>query len=145
FWKPMRAGVAKMVSFGTHSRYTGSIIRTMQAKPTLNVLHAITLIALIALAWSSFAYCGEIHDAAASGDLTKVKALLKADPGLVFSINKDGDTPLHLAALDGHKDVVMLLLASKADVNAKERNQYRLTPLHLAAFRGHTDVAALLL
>ena len=35
---------------------------------------------LVALAWSSLAFCGEIHNAAKSGDLEKVKTLLKANP-----------------------------------------------------------------
>ena len=36
-----------------------------------------------------------------------------------------------------------LLLASKADVNAKDKDG--LTPLHWAAFKGHKDVAEVLL
>ena len=38
-----------------------------------------------ALAWSSLAFGGEIHDAAKAGDLEKVKAVLKDNPDLVFS------------------------------------------------------------
>ncbi|MGO8926242.1 MAG: ankyrin repeat domain-containing protein, partial [Limisphaerales bacterium] len=51
-------------------------------------------------------------------------------------------TPLHLAARLGHKDVAELLLASKADVNAKDNGGQ--TPLHLAVVFGHKDVAELL-
>ena len=57
--------------------------------------------------------------------------------------NNDGVTPLHLAALNGHKDVAELLLANKAEVNAKDNHGE--TPLHLAAVNGHKDVAELLL
>ena len=92
-----------------------------------------------------------IHDAAAGGDLEKVKALLKDNPDLVFSkhgiqlyhIAKVGRTPLHDAAFRGSKDVVELLLANKAEVNAKDNEG--VMPLHKAAFCGHKDVAALLL
>ncbi len=42
-----------------------------------------------------------------------------------------GQTPLHMAACKGHKDVAELLLANKAEVNAKDNNG--VTPLHLAA------------
>lgn len=42
---------------------------------------------------------GEIHDAAASGDLNKVKALLEADPSLLDSKDKDGETPLIKACI----------------------------------------------
>ncbi len=143
-------------------------------------------ITLIVLAWSSLAFCGEIHEAAKSGDLAKVKALLKANPNLVFSIDNSGmpslqaakmlriyapwtpypekqrgladkieasgmpfsgRTPLHYAADAGFKDVVALLLASKADVNAMVYGTIYPdgAPLHMAASKGHKDVVALLL
>jgi len=50
---------------------------------------------------------------------------------------------LHLAAEEGHPDLAKLLLAGKADVNA--RNKIDATPLHLAALKGHADMAKLLL
>ncbi len=52
-------------------------------------------------------------------------------------------TPLHLAAEKGFKDVTELLLANKADVNAK--NNLGWTPLHFAAREGSTNVVELLL
>ena len=79
-------------------------------------------ITLLTLAWCSLAFCGEIHQAAWDGDLEKVKTLLKDNPDLVFSKDKINYTPLHVAALKGHKDVMKFLLASKADVNAKDIN-----------------------
>ena len=57
--------------------------------------HAAVL--LVALAWSNFAFCGEIHDAAEKGDLEKVRGLLKDNPALVFSKDREGRTPLILA------------------------------------------------
>src|ERR1035441_5944820 len=74
---------------------------------------------LVALAWSSLVFGGEIHEAAKAGDLKKVKALLKDNPELVFSKDTNGITPLYWAADRGNKDVVELLLANKADVNAE--------------------------
>ena len=47
-------------------------------------------------------------------------------------VNEDGETPLHLAACHNALSVVMLLLRSKAEVNAKRSCDGR-TPLHLAA------------
>jgi ankyrin repeat protein len=65
------------------------------------------------------------------GDLEKVKALLKGNSHLVFSKDDLGVTPLHTAAFWGHKDVVELLLANKAEVNATDKHGQ--TPLHKAA------------
>lgn len=98
---------------------------------------------LFVLAWRSPAYCDEIHDAAKNGNLAKVQALVKSNPDLVFSKDDTGATPLHFAALEGHKEVAALLLASKADVNGKTKGDR--TPLHQAAHNGHRDVAELLL
>ena len=44
---------------------------------------------------------------------------------------------------DGHKDVAELLLANKADVNARDNDGD--TPLHMAAMKGHKDMVELLL
>ena len=90
---------------------------------------------LVALAWSTLAFCGEIHDAAKNGDLEKVEALLKKNPGLVFSKDNSGTTPLHLAAGYGHKALAQLLLTNNAKVNAQAKTGD--TALHLAAFHGH--------
>jgi ankyrin repeat protein len=84
-----------------------------------------------------------ISRAAHDGDVEKVKALLQSDPNLVFDRDNYDTTPLHWAAGQGHKDVVELLLANRAAVNAK--NKYGDTPLHFAATGGYQDIAELLL
>jgi cytohesin len=58
-------------------------------------------------------------------------------------IPADSLTPLHLAAINGHQEAAALLLAQKADFNAKSRDGH--TPLHLAVRMGHKEVAELLL
>ena len=93
--------------------------------------------------WNSLAFGGEIHDAAKAGNLEKVKALLKDNPELVSSKDESGLTPLEWAVIKGNKEMVKLLLNSKADVNAKGSTAD--TVLHAAAVFNHKDVAELLL
>jgi ankyrin repeat protein len=52
-------------------------------------------------------------------------------------------TPLHYAAMEGHAEVVQLLLANQADVNARDSTGS--TALHYAAFRDHGEIVELLL
>jgi ankyrin repeat protein len=97
---------------------------------------------VLALVWDTIAFCGEIHDAAGTGNLIKVKALLKGNPALVLSRDERGLTPLHWTVLNDETEVAKLLLANHADVNAQD-NDGR-TPLHRAA-DGHRDMVELLL
>jgi ankyrin repeat protein len=81
--------------------------------------------------------------AAWDGDLVKVQNVLRDDPQLVSAKDVSGGTPLDRAATTGHADIVRLLLANHADVNA--RNNDGMTPLYGAAESGYTEVAILLL
>lgn len=82
-------------------------------------------------------------EAARQGELEKAKALLKDEPGLIFSNDNTGRTPLSWAASNGHTGMVELLLAYKAEVNVKTTEGY--TPLYWAAASGHKEVVELLL
>jgi ankyrin repeat protein len=82
-----------------------------------------------------------IHVAAKAGDLSKVGALLKDNPGLVSS-RDEGWAPLHVAAEFGKKDIAALLLAKGSEVNVKDKDGN--TPLHFALQRGQKDVVELL-
>jgi ankyrin repeat protein len=68
---------------------------------------------------------GEIHTAAAAGDLNKVKALLDADPNLLESKNKEGETPLIKACIGAPPDNISqittanFLIGKGANVNAR--------------------------
>ena len=65
---------------------------------------------------------GQIHDAAAAGDLDKVKALLEADPDLLESGDQWNHTPLQKACGSFQLDVAYYLIDKGANVNA--RNMY---------------------
>ena len=86
-----------------------------------------------------------IHDWAENGDYANVKQFLDHNPSLINSLHSEElpDTPLHLAAWQGHVDIVRLLLDRGADVNA--RGDGGRTPLHYAAYWGHLDVVELLI
>ena len=84
---------------------------------------------------------GEIQDAAAAGDLEKVRTILKAKPELANARDL-GTTPLHEAASHGYLPVVELLVTSGADVNVL--NSSKLTPLRLALGYQRKEVAEFL-
>lgn len=87
---------------------------------------------------------GSLHEAAMNGKLEKAKVLIKANPDLVFSHASYGNlTPLQFAAQYGHTDVAELLLANKADIEAKSYGGW--TPLLNAVFGGHKNMVELLL
>jgi len=87
--------------------------------------------------------CALLH-LVAYGNLGNVAgALLKVEGINVNAKGKDGWTPLHFAAQNGHKEIVDALLAKEADVNAKGKDGR--TPLHLAARNGRTEVVKILI
>src|SRR5258708_7053881 len=118
---------------------------------------AISLVMLLALVWTSGCassrsisgqtrtpdYGSKLNDAAAHGNLGKVKALLKGNRDLVFNRSANGDTHLHLAAFSGSKRMAKLLLTSNAEVNARDRVGW--TPLFMAVFYDHQEVAEVVL
>ena len=59
-------------------------------------------------------------------------------------IRQDGVTPIFIAAQEGQREVVALLLSHGADVNAQARIG-DVTLLHVAAYRGDQELITLLL
>ena len=102
-----------------------------------------TVVLLFSLGVASPVFCGKIHMAAMKGDLEKVKELVKENPDSISTtFGLAHWTPLHLAAGDGHANVVEFLLANRADVNVKDSRGH--TPMHLAVERRHLDVIEVL-
>ena len=60
-----------------------------------------------------------------------------------YVVRVNNNTPLHLAAEQGHASVALVLLAAGAYVNAKD--DYDETPLHSAASEGHASIVSALL
>ncbi|WP_353270501.1 ankyrin repeat domain-containing protein [Wolbachia endosymbiont (group A) of Myopa testacea] len=59
-----------------------------------------------------------------------------------------GYTPLHCAGEGGHTKIAKILIANRANVNAKADHLEKtkgITPLHYAAVKGHTEVVKILI
>ncbi len=79
-----------------------------------------------------------LHFAAYGGDLSQVRRLLRKKGIGVNVRTQEGLTPLHVAAMKGHTDIVRYLVRKGADINATDTSGY--TPLHYAVLSGHTEV-----
>ncbi|MGD0649542.1 MAG: ankyrin repeat domain-containing protein [Verrucomicrobiia bacterium] len=110
-------------------------------KARSRLIAASTLICLIGI--PGVCQAAPIHDAAANGDLAEVAEFLKANTSVVNARDAAERTPLHYAALKGHKEVADLLLANGADANARSSDGSTL--LHLAAGNGNKEVVEVLL
>eukprot|EP00300_Choanocystis_sp_HF-7_P014675 c18769_g1_i3.p1 GENE.c18769_g1_i3~~c18769_g1_i3.p1 ORF type:complete len:141 (+),score=27.48 c18769_g1_i3:54-476(+) len=86
----------------------------------------------------------EISRAVEQGDVADLRAVLQASPNLVNTrMHQHRWTPLVLAAVNNHIEVVRLLIQLKANVNCADNNGW--TPLYIAARCGHFAVVQELL
>ena len=74
-----------------------------------------------------------VHEAAAVGDVDRLRELLDADPSLVHAWSPDGAQPLHFAAFFGHLDGCRLLVERGADVHVHARGFNGVAPINSAA------------
>jgi len=85
-----------------------------------------------------------VFEAAAVGDVDRVRALVDAEPALAREYAVDGFHALGLAAFFHHPEAVRVLIAAGADVSAPSRNRMRVTALH-SAIAGRDRESALAL
>ncbi|PSN42764.1 hypothetical protein C0J52_10668 [Blattella germanica] len=85
--------------------------------------------------------CTPLLMASRNGHLEIVKLLLEKVTDAAQP-NKWGETPLHMAAWNGH-DLVCAILGDRSDLNGRNKNLW--TPLHCASFEGHIEVVKALI
>jgi formylglycine-generating enzyme required for sulfatase activity len=86
-----------------------------------------------------------LREAAIKGDSAAVQQFLQKGAS-VDDANDQGDTPLMLACVKGNTDVVKILLAAGAKVNAADAaNAGAYTPLLIASRNEHWDIVKILL
>jgi ankyrin repeat protein len=86
-----------------------------------------------------------MFEAAATGQIERVRALIKSDASLANAFSPDGFTPLGLAVFFGHRETVETLLAAGAEVNTPSRESMKVTPLHSAAAARQVEIARVLI
>jgi uncharacterized protein len=87
----------------------------------------------------------EIHDAAAAGQLARVKELVASNPALAKAFSPDGFPVVALAAVFGHFDVTRYLAEHGADINAAATNGSGYNALTGSVTSGHTEIVSWLL
>ena len=83
----------------------------------------------------------ELHEAAAAGNLSRVKKIVEEKPDLAKSCSPDGFPVMALAAAFGHEDVARYLHGQGADINAAATNGTGYTALTGAVAGSHDSIA----
>ena len=90
----------------------------------------------------------DVFEAAAIGDVERLRTLLDDNAALANAWSEDGFTALHFTAFFGHPDAAKLLTERGADLEARSTNeQFALdaAPLHSASAAGQLEVCGVLL
>ncbi|MCG8340790.1 MAG: ankyrin repeat domain-containing protein, partial [Cytophagales bacterium] len=88
-------------------------------------------------------YYTRLHFAVLRGDEEAVDEIINEDSNSVAQKDKEGNTPLHVAAAGGQEAIVKKLIEEKADVNAI--NNKGQTPPYKAIEQGHEEIVKLLI
>lgn len=109
----------------------------------MNISRYLCLVPLLLLVAAGPAGAGEVHGAAASGDLAAVRSLIEGDSSLLEQRNEAGSTPLHVACENGFVDIARYLVEAGADIGAGDNENSR--PIHVAALGGSVEILGMLL
>ncbi|KAM0039174.1 putative ankyrin repeat-containing domain, PGG domain, ankyrin repeat-containing domain superfamily [Helianthus debilis subsp. tardiflorus] len=87
-----------------------------------------------------------LYEASLEGNINILLMLLQEDPLFLdrVTIDRHGDTPLHIASMLGHVDFVNEVITRKPHL-AMERDSQKRVPLHIASAKGHVEIVKLLL
>jgi uncharacterized protein len=86
-----------------------------------------------------------VHEAAALGEVERVRRMLEADPSLVHTYSPDGFTLLGFATFFGQPNVDRVVLDFNPDVNAQAKNAQKVGAVHAAAAVQNHDMLRTLL
>jgi ankyrin repeat protein len=87
----------------------------------------------------------DVFEAAALGDVDRLREVVDAEPTAATTYSGDGFTALHFAAFFGRPDAAGLLIERGAEVDALGRGWMTGTALHSAVSRLQSDVVRILL
>ena len=89
-----------------------------------------------------------MHWAARYGDVNVMERLLECETGIIPEKNPEdnnGRTPMHEAALNGHDEIIKLLMNCQSIENKNPADKDGRTPMHQAALEGQAKVIKLFL
>jgi ankyrin repeat protein len=85
-----------------------------------------------------------LHWVALKGSLSSAKVFFDNELGsLLHQENAERKTPLHVAVLEGHKDLVELFVSQGAYIDGRDKEAN--TPLHIAAAYNHKNITEFLI
>lgn len=84
----------------------------------------------------------DVFEAARSGDMNAMESLCGSTPDILNAANKEGYTPLMLAAYYGHEDMAVYLVKNGAVIDGKSKYG---TPIMAATVKNNENIVDLLL